>query len=93
MAYFPTCITLVALGSGSGTVSLLCLCCQLLPLRLYTFLGDTSLLTPALKQPTLFFNAAHLKQFGLLWQAIWHVLIVLITFSFKDRFRATEQLN
>lgn len=34
MTYFPACITLVALGSG--TVSLLCLYSQLFPLKVYT---------------------------------------------------------
>lgn len=43
MAYFPACITLVALGSG--TVSLLCLCSQLFPLKVYTFFGDAPLYT------------------------------------------------
>lgn len=64
MAYFPACITLVALGSGSGSVSLLCLCSQLFPLKVNRFFGDTSTDT----RP----KAANLKQLtvmpGYYWQ-------------------------
>jgi len=87
MAYFPSCITLVALGSGS----LLCLCSQLFPLKAYTFFGDTSTDTRPKAASFILkcrsFKATPCNAWLLLAEEGWHVICAHNSnnFLFKDK--------